>query len=108
MEAIAPRGASRRKPRRFNGAKPGAYPAHHWDRYDELVVAAEQRGLAVYFNPTGAGPRWAHRRTTNKASQGAYRPSPKQFRKFVTAAGRRYSGSYRDENNGRGVLPRVS
>jgi hypothetical protein len=107
-KAIAPTNAALRKPRGFNGAKPGEYPAAAWDPYDDLVVAARERGLAVYFNPTGAGPRWAHETTRIKAAQVSYRPKPKLFRQFVRAAGRRYSGSYRDENHGRRVLPRVS
>ena len=105
-EEIAPNG--RRKPRGFNGAKPGDYPAQAWDRYDELVKAATARGIAVYFNPTGPGPRWAHRATRIKKVRRAWRPSPKQYGKFVRAAGRRYRGSYRDENAGATVLPRVS
>ena len=107
-KAIAPAATSRRKPRRFNGANPSAYPHHLWDNYDDLVRRARERGIAVYFNPTGEGPRWAHRTTRDRAYQRSFRPSPKEFRKFVRAAGRRYSGSYRDENSGRTVLPRVS
>jgi hypothetical protein len=103
-KAIAPE----RKPRGFNGAKPGAYPAHQWDRYDALVAGAAARGIAVYLNPTGPGPRWAHPRAQVKQAQQAWKPSRKAFHKFVRAAGRRYSGSYRDENSGRRVLPRVS
>jgi hypothetical protein len=105
--AIAPDSTARRKPR-FNAAKPGAYPSHHWDRYDDLVTEAAKRGLVVYLNPTGGGPRWAHAKAPMAKVQGTYKPSPKQFELFVRAAGRRYSGSYRDENNGRPVLPRVS
>lgn len=104
--AIAPHG--RRKPRGFDGADPGNYPAHHWDRYDELVQDAQQRGIAVYMNPTGGGPRWAHGRTRDRRYQRSFRPKVKEFRKFVRALGRRYSGRYRDENNGELVLPRVS
>ena len=106
-KAVAPRSDSRRKPRRFNGANPRHYPDYLWDRYDELVTMAQQRGIAVYMNPTGGGPRWAHRKTRDKSYQRSYRPRPSEYEKFVTAAGRRYSGSYRDENNGGAVLPRV-
>jgi len=106
--AIAPRNTAKRKPRGFNGANPRDYPAFLWDPYDDLVVAARERGIAVYFNPTGGGPRWAHGRTRDRAYQRSFRPKPQEFRKFVRAAGRRYGGRYRDENQGRGVLPRVS
>jgi hypothetical protein len=107
-KAVAPDSASRRRPRGFNGANPRAYPHHQWDNYDDLVVAAQERGIIVYFNPTGAGPRWAHTTTSDKAYQRSFRPNPREFQKFVRAAGRRFSGGYRDENNGRRVLPRVS
>jgi hypothetical protein len=105
--AIAPDPTARKKPRGFNGADPGDYPRHHWDKYDDLVLAAQQRGIIVYFNPTGSGPRWAHATTREAAAQRSFRPSPEEFRKFTIAVGRRYSGRYRDENNGRGALPRV-
>ena len=107
-KAVAPNNTARRRPRRFNGADPADYPTHHWDRYDDLVREAQQRGIAVYFNPTGPGPRWVHRTTRDKAYQRSFRPSAREFRKFVRAVGRRYSGSHRDENAGRTVLPRVS
>jgi hypothetical protein len=106
--SVAPNNTARRKPRGFNGANPGDYPAQEWDPFDSLVREATARGIAVYFNPTGPGPRWAHGRASARSAQSAWRPSPAQFQKFVRAAGRRYSGSYRDENNGRAVLPRVS
>lgn len=106
-KSIAPDALARRKPRGFDGAKPAAYPAYEWDAYDDLVAQAQKRGIIVYMNPTGSGPRWAHATTRNEAAQRSYRPSPTEFRKFVRAAGRRYSGAYRDENHGRPVLPRV-
>lgn len=106
--ALAPAASSRRRPRGLNAADPGDYPAHHWDNYDDLVRKAQERGIAVYFNPTAPGPRWAHRTTRDRAYQRSYRPSPKEFGLFVRALGRRYSGSYRDENSGRTVLPRVA
>jgi hypothetical protein len=37
----------------------------------------------------------------------AWKPKPNEYAKFVEAVGRRYSGRYRDENDGRQVLPRV-
>ena len=105
---VAPAPTARRKPRGFNGANPRDYPPTHWDRYDELVVDAAARGIQVYLNPTGAGPRWVNGTTRIKTAQGSFRPDPDEYRKFVRAAGRRYSGRYRDENNGRKILPRVS
>jgi hypothetical protein len=106
-EAIAPNITAKRKPRGFNGAKPGDYPNFAWDPYDDLVRKARDRGIEVNFNPTGPGPAWAHGRTRIRPAARAWRPSPRQYAKFVRAAGRRYSGSYRDENQSRDVLPRV-
>jgi hypothetical protein len=105
---IAPNTDSRHKPAGFNGANPGDYPHESWDRYDEIVRLAAERGIAVNFNPTGPGPVWAHQRTRINLAARAWRPSAKQYAKFVRAAGRRYSGSYRDENQGKRRLPRVS
>ena len=105
---VAPGPAAKRKPGGFNGAKPGAYPARNWDNFDALVVEATSRGLAVLFNPTGPGPRWGHKKARVTRIQETYRPSTKQFGKFMRAVGRRYSGRYRDENDGKRILPRVS
>src|SRR5688572_16664877 len=105
---VAPNTDSRRKPRGFNGADPGDYPRYLWDPYDEVVRLAQARGIAVNLNPTGPGPAWAHKRTRIKPAARAWKPSPKQYAKFVRAAGRRYNGRYRDENQGRRILPRVS
>jgi hypothetical protein len=48
--------------------------------------------MELLFTLTGPAPAWAtpgrHRR------EGLYRPSPRHFRAFATAVGRRYSGSY--------------
>ena len=106
--AVAPGITARRRPRGFDGANPRDYPRHNWDRYDALVREAQRRGIQVYFNPTGGGPRWAHATTRDRGYQRSYRPKVEEFRKFVRALGRRYSGSYRDENSGAAVLPRVS
>src|SRR4051794_23076614 len=51
-DAVAPR----KRPK--HGQDPKAYRAASWDRYDDLVRAAGQRGLQVYFDVTPPGPRW--------------------------------------------------
>lgn len=101
-EAVAPR----RKPR--NPRDPGDYPARNWDRYDDLVRAAAQQGVAVYFDVTPPGPRWAHARSPDPANRRTWRPNPREFGRFFSAVARRYNGQWRDENANRGVLPRVS
>ena len=106
--AVAPGLDQKNRPPGFNGTDPSDYPKHNWDRYDNLVLEAQKRGILVNLNPTGAGPRWVHKTTREKAAQRSFRPDPDEFRQFLRAAGRRYSGSYRDENNGRLRLPRVA
>jgi hypothetical protein len=64
-------------------------------------------GLSPYLTLTPPGPRWAHATSPERLSQPAYRPKVGEFGKFVHAVGLRYSGRYRDENDGRPVLPRV-
>ncbi|MDQ3676236.1 MAG: hypothetical protein M3401_05440 [Actinomycetota bacterium] len=105
------RRAAKLQTKRFRGSSPKTYPQTNWDRYDELVRIARTVGLRVYFNVTGPGPtKWAHKKppkSQRKLSK-TYKPKPVYFKQFVTALGKRYSGSYRDENQGKGVLPRVS
>jgi hypothetical protein len=88
-----------------NAADPRAYPPAAWDPYDDLVRGTRARGLGLILSPSTPIPVWAslckHRTATCK-------PDPKAYRAFVTALGRRYSGSYADENQGGGVLPRVT
>ncbi len=104
------RDAARRQNKRFKPANPSTYPIRNWDRYDNLVRAATDRGIRVYFNVTGPGPRWAHatRPKGIKASQRTYKPRAREFKRFVTAVGKRFDGTYRDENGSRATLPRVS
>ena len=99
-----------KKRRRFDPVKPRTYPRTNWDRYDRLVRAGRTLGMGVYFNVTGPGPRWAHRKAPRsmRKYRRAWKPKPREFYKFVTALGKRYSGTYRDENDGRLTLPRVS
>src|SRR5436190_1261447 len=91
-----------------NGADPHAYRAANWDRYDDLVRAAGAHGLSVYFDVTFPGPRWAQGKANDPANQKTWAPSPREFGRFFQAVAKRYSGTYHDENEGRGVLPRVS
>jgi hypothetical protein len=104
------RKAARRQNARFKAANPSTYPIRNWDRYDNLVRAATDRGIRVYFNVTGPGPRWAHAKKPkgSTASQRTYKPNAHQYKLFVTAVGKRFDGTYRDENGSRSVLPRVS
>ncbi len=105
------RAAARRQARRFRATNPRTYPTRNWDKYDRLVKKARELGLGVYFNVTPPGPPWA----MGKAPRGlrgvvqrAWKPNASDFTNFVTAVGKRYSGTFRDENDDRGPLPRVS
>ena len=101
---------ARKQLRRFKAGDPRTYPRQNWDRYDNLVKAAGDRGIRVYFNITGPGPVWAQTTPPKKLRSllATYKPKAGAFKQFVTAVGRRFDGAYRDENASRGVLPRVS
>ena len=101
---IAPERDSTTKPG-FDAADPGAYPADNWAALDSLLQGAAARGLSVLLTPTGPAPAWASpcgdRRTCD--------PNREEFKAFVTALGRRYSGSYTvggsPASGGGGTLP---
>ena len=102
--------STKKRRRKFDPVKPSTYPVRNWDRYDRLVRAARTLGLGVYFNVTPPGPPWAR----GKAPKGqrsvikrAWKPDPAEYAKFVEALGRRFSGRYRDENDGAQPIPRV-
>jgi hypothetical protein len=102
---IAPNSASRSKPR-FDATDPAAYPPGAWQVYDTIVRLAAARGIGVNFNVWGALPAWAGGRTNYAPFVGHFNPSAAEFGNFMTAMGRRYSGTYPGDD-GR-VLPRVS
>jgi hypothetical protein len=98
--------APRKKPK--HGQDPKAYRAANWDRYDDLTRAAATYGLQVYFDVTPPGPRWSQAKANDPGNQKTWKPNPTQFGRFFQAVAKRYTGSYHDENQGKGVLPRVS
>src|SRR4051794_2242081 len=101
---IAPRGS--RRPKGFKATDPRAYSAGVWDPYDDLVRGTAARRMGLILSPSTPIPKWASR--CKRGNKSTCKPDPKAYGAFVTALGRRYSGSYRDENEGGGVLPRVS
>ena len=106
--SVAPRPGSKRRPR-FDATDPGAYKPGAWDPYDDVMRGAAARGLEILLTPSSPVPVWASRcRGRKKDDRRACKPDSKQFGKFVQALGRRYDGTYADENQGGGVLPRVS
>jgi hypothetical protein len=98
--------AGKKKPK--NGSDPKAYRAANWDKYDDLVRAAQGYGIQVYFDLTPPGPRWSQAKANDPANQKTWKPNAREFGKFVAAVGTRFSGKYKDENEGHSVLPRVS
>src|SRR3954452_16490047 len=101
-DAVAP------KKKIKNGADPKAYRAANWDKYDDLAREAQARGIGVYFDITPPGPRWTQARANDPANQRTWKPDMRQFGRFVQAVGKRYSGTYKDENEDKGTLPRVT
>jgi hypothetical protein len=110
LRTDALRKKARAQRKRFKATDPRTYPTRNWDRYDNLVKLATQLGMRVYFTITGPGPRYGHLKAppSQRANAGTFKPIPGEFQSFVQAVGRRYSGSYRDENGIRRRLPRVS
>ena len=101
-DAVAPRKKLK------NGADPKAYRAANWDKYDDLVRAAQAYGIQVYFDVTFPGPRWTQYKANDPANQRAWKPKVREFGRFFQAVAKRFTGTYHDENQGKGVIPRVS
>ena len=74
----------------YDSADPNAYPAGAFTELDALLQGAAARGMAVLVTPTGPAPRWASpcgdRRTCD--------PNVAEFKNFVLALGKRYSGNF--------------
>ena len=94
---MAPAPTSRTRPAFAAGgpSDPAAYPAATWDRYDRIVDAARRYGIELLFCITGPGPLWAS--SDPAREEPMLDPNASEFRAFVTAVGRRYSGTYADE-----------
>jgi hypothetical protein len=106
--ALAPAPISLHKPPGFNATRPRDYAAASWVPYDRLVRLARARGLGVNFDLTAAGPLWAMRQPAPDVRYAfVYAPSPRAFKQFVIALGRRYSGTYVPPGSSDGALPRV-
>jgi hypothetical protein len=100
---------NRKRFAKFGAANPKAYPKLNWDRYDRLVRATRQLGITPYFDVTPPGPSWAHERAprSEHANRKTWKPKPSEFAKFMTAVGKRFSGTYKDENDHHQGIPRV-
>jgi hypothetical protein len=96
--------APRKRPRAFDPADPAAYPARRWNPVDGLVRGLAVRRLSLLLSPSLPMPAWA---SECKRHKHVCRPDATEYGRFLRALGLRYSGTYRDENQGRGVLPRI-
>jgi hypothetical protein len=96
-QLVAPNASSSKRPN-FDATNPAAYPSGAWGRWDTLVETAQQLGMKVYFLVIGPAPVWAVP-PANRTSQGpslGWMPNPSDYRNFIEAVGRRYSGTYID------------
>ena len=76
-------------------------PAYDWDRYDRMLLNASESKIQVLFTIYGT-PRWA-----NGTKKGLNR-APRQMlflKQFATAAAKRYSGTFKRDDDV--VLPAV-
>ncbi|HEU4978707.1 MAG TPA: hypothetical protein VFT42_07425 [Solirubrobacteraceae bacterium] len=99
-----------RRFRKLGADNPKAYPVRNWDRYDRLARACKTLGIQLYFDITGPGPSWGMTRPprSQRRSAATWMPKAGQFAQFVKAVGKRFSGSYKDENDRHQLIPRVS
>jgi hypothetical protein len=107
--AIAPKPTARKQPS-FDASDSAAYPAASWERFDGVVRAATAAGLGVDLVLSGGSPLWAD--TNQNIPLGydpryAWYPSASKYGQFVTAAAKRYSGTYVPAGSST-PLPRVS
>ena len=96
-QLVAPKANSAKRPN-FDATNPAAYPPGAWNRWDRLVETAGRLGMKVYFLVIGPAPVWAVP-AQNRSSQGpnlGWMPNPGDYRNFIEAVGRRYSGTYVD------------
>jgi hypothetical protein len=92
---IAPDPTSASKPAGFDASDPNSYPQGTFDSLDSLVREARNDDLDVIFTPTASIPDWASRCTTKEARRGhvyTCDPNPAEFKAFVTALGRHFTG----------------
>jgi hypothetical protein len=79
---VAPAADDRVKPK-LDMSDPASYD---WSKYQPVLDAARSRGWTVQLTVSGPVPRWA----TNGARDTLTRPSPNEFRMFMTAVARHF------------------
>jgi hypothetical protein len=81
---VAPDADSRVKPK-LDMSDPSVYD---WSKYQPVLDEAHRRGWTVQVTASGPVPRWA----TNGARNSVTRPSPNEFRMFMTALSKHFGG----------------
>jgi hypothetical protein len=84
---VAPDAYAKQRPN-VNTSDPATYPC--FGPYDDLVRLVNGRGLRILMTLTGDAPRWA----TAGGRGENYKPEAAEYAKFVTAVGKRYSGTF--------------
>ncbi|MDX6687941.1 MAG: hypothetical protein QOF86_4069 [Baekduia sp.] len=79
---VAPEKDSRVKPK-LDMTDPASYD---WSKYQPVLDEAKQRGWTMQVTVSGPVPRWA----TNGARDNVTRPSPNEFRMFMTAVSKHF------------------
>jgi hypothetical protein len=97
---LAPRANSTRRPS-GDLSNPASYSDAAWAPYDALVREIAARHMQLLLTPTGFAPKWAECRGGRNC-----KPNARLYGQFVTALGRRYSGTFKDSAGN--LLPRVS
>ena len=91
----------------YPASDPRFYGQAKWDRYDRIVALANKHGLGLLFSITSPAPLWATGTPEGGRSdvEDTYAPNAADFKDFVTAVGRRYSGEWRDEHEQPALIP---
>jgi hypothetical protein len=86
----APSPNKKKRPKKFDGKNPNAYPKGRFAALDSFVAGAQARGMQVLLTPTGPIPAWASRCKGSVKTRSTCKPTPQLFGAFVRALGKRY------------------
>ncbi len=108
--STVPSGETRTKPAGFNATDPGSSD-YNWSVIDAVDRDVAGAGLRLYLTLTGPVPLWATNPDAPKTDQCVFcdrwEPSASDFRQWVEAIGKRYSGHYTPPGQST-PLPRVA
>jgi hypothetical protein len=104
---FAPAPDAARRPAGFDPGDPRDYEPERWDPLDDLVRGTAARGLSLLLSPSTPTPAWASGCQGPVSVRRVCAPDAREYGAFLRALGRRYSGTYADENQDRAALPRV-